>query len=816
MRWGAGRASGAWSALALCAVVAAGGCASGFPNSIPVGQPAVVTAPAPPVAVPPIPVAPPVNIDPVGIAPSPLFGGFLRAVELSPAEAIAPVGTEVVMVAGVCGQDGYLQARQRVEWMLDQGGVGEFVEVGRREPLDWLLAAHTWPRKIDNTFAVGLTSSAAFNISRGTPATTDDVPILRGQAWSSITSAVEGVSYVTAVAPDVAGWGARQQTAAIHWVDAQWNFPPPAINAVGSRHVFTTSVSRHTDQSPVAGWLVRYQILDGPAAGFAPDGAQTIEVPTDAAGQASAEISQPQPAGGTNNISVEIVRPAMLGGRHLVIGSGATTATWSAPQIAVRLSGPATAAVGGTASYRIEISNPGDLAATDVTVTSQIPQGASFVGSNPAAQPAGGQVQWTIASLGAGQAEVIVIDLRGDSAGAVQVCADVTAAAGLSASDCISTNFAAAALDVAMIGPGRATVGDEVTFEVTVTNHGAATATGLVAVSRYDVGLRHPAAASPLERTLEDLQPGQSITFGITFRVESEGELCNTVEIFSGDALKAQTRECLTAVAAPPAEVPRTQPDVTPGPPPVQPGASALTVRMTGPDQARMGETAMFDIVITNTGSAPLADVTIVVNHDVPLEPARATAGNERIGRDLSWRIPALAAGAPPVRYQVEYNLLAASPRACSRVTVTSAAGARADDERCLVIESLAAQLEVSVNDLNDPIAVDNRTVYEVRVTNRSPVPDQQVVLTVTIPDQMRPLNAGTEGPASSVRSAIRGQTVTFEPLAELRAEETVTFRVAAQAVSAGEDVATTVNLTSQRAARAVTATASTTVFAEP
>ncbi|MHC4180368.1 MAG: hypothetical protein ACYSWU_22930, partial [Planctomycetota bacterium] len=245
--------------------------------------------------------------------PGPPAPGDDVEVILSPQVTVAPVGSEVVLVAGVLGPDGYLRTNRRLEWSLAPGGVGSFVAVGKNGPVDLLLGDFTRPKKIDNTFAVGSTSRKYLQLDRGTPTTEDDICVLRGQGWITLCSPIEGTSHVVVLAPEVHGWESRTRTAKVHWVDAQWRFPPPAINPAGTRHVFTTTVMHQTDQSPCTGWLVRYEIVDGPAAGFAPDGAATVEVATDAAGQANVEIFQNEVGPGTNRVNIQIIRPAQLG-----------------------------------------------------------------------------------------------------------------------------------------------------------------------------------------------------------------------------------------------------------------------------------------------------------------------------------------------------------------------------------------------------------------------------------------------------------------------------------------------------------------------
>jgi hypothetical protein len=49
---------------------------------------------------------------------------------LTPTRIVAPVGGEVILLAGVCGKDEYLVTDEPIEWMLSPSSVGEFIEVG--------------------------------------------------------------------------------------------------------------------------------------------------------------------------------------------------------------------------------------------------------------------------------------------------------------------------------------------------------------------------------------------------------------------------------------------------------------------------------------------------------------------------------------------------------------------------------------------------------------------------------------------------------------------------------------------------------------
>ena len=221
------------------------------------------------------------------------------------------------MIATMLGADGSLLTRQRVEWMLAADGAGVIMSPGQREPLEILNCIRGLPKKVDSRYAINNTHVWPMTLDRGTPTPTDDILVQPGQAWISVTSPTEGISRVTAFAAEVFGWDRRQQTATIYWVDAQWRFPAHEHRSRRSaERAVVTSLTRQTDSTPLAGWIVRYEITGGPEAGFAPDGTGHVDVVTNPAGEASAEMFQKQPIAGTNSVQIQIIRPAGFGGRR--------------------------------------------------------------------------------------------------------------------------------------------------------------------------------------------------------------------------------------------------------------------------------------------------------------------------------------------------------------------------------------------------------------------------------------------------------------------------------------------------------------------
>ncbi len=126
-------------------------------------------------------------------------------------------------------------------------------------------------------------------------------------------------------------------------------------------------------------------------------------------------------------------------------------------------------------------------------------------------------------------------------------------------------------LELKITGPEKASVGSKVTFELVVTNVGKKAANDLLVIDRFDAGLEHAAAASPIEHDLPELAPGKSERLSLTFRVAQAGLLGHTAEVTSGgrmvDSKRASLRGVATAAApaVEPGEKPAAEPKPAPG-----------------------------------------------------------------------------------------------------------------------------------------------------------------------------------------------------------------------------------------------------------
>ena len=390
---------------------------------------------------------------------------------VTPSRIVAPVNTEVVMVAGLTDPDGYLITRQPLEWMLAQDGVGQIVAVGHESKGNSSILLRGSPQKIATNYARAHTSTISQVINRGTPTPTDDVYLQKGQSWISVTSPTEGQSHVVVWTPKEQNWNQRKATATIYWVDASWRLPPSATARAGQPYPLTTVLTR-TNGDPIAGWIVRYEVVEGPPAAFA-RGLVAIEVRSDAAGRATAELLPTSPGAGITAVRVQIIRPGVRPGEsQMIVGQGTVGVQWTTPGLSDGAIGTSAALADGAIGYRVELTNGGDLPTHNVTLSYTPPTGVSVLNSNPPFQVFGQRLEWRVGNLPPGGTSVVELNCRAAVPGSIRSSFVATSTEVPRVEHQVLTNVRTNALVVKMTGPESVEVGREAKFLVDVTNTG--------------------------------------------------------------------------------------------------------------------------------------------------------------------------------------------------------------------------------------------------------------------------------------------------------------------------------------------------------
>ncbi len=528
---------------------------------------------------------------------------------MSPARIIAPVGSEVVVITGICGGDGYLSTNQPLEWMLSNDSVGQLIEVGGMHHSNFNRLVPPEAKKFDGQYAWGRTGLKRVVLTRGTPTPCDDIELAKGQTFVSVSSASAGTTYVTGVAPKAEGWDRRRATTVIQWVDALWATPTPSKATAGTVYPLTTVVNRSTDGKGVQDWKVKYTIVGGAPAEFAPAGSNTALATTDEQGRGIAQIRQP--AGrfepGVTQVRVDIVRPAFGNEPELVVESGLTTVTWSAPALTIRAVGPKAADLDQPFNYRVAVTNPGDQVARGVVVrTKDLDDSLEYISSTPKPVEFGRQLEWTLGDIAPGSPpQIIDVQLKSNRRGNAGLCFEVASDSDrLRTEACSQTEISAPCLALAIDGPSAARVGDDVVYKFIVENQCDETIEDIKLTVAYDPGLYADGRTNPVVTRINELNFGQKREVSLAFNVQQPGTQCIKLNVTTSGGEAFEAGKCLDASNA-------TQPDVM--------------FDVEGQSPITVGETAQVNARIRNTGNTPIDSVVLTNKFSDSLEAVRAT-----------------------------------------------------------------------------------------------------------------------------------------------------------------------------------------------
>jgi uncharacterized repeat protein (TIGR01451 family) len=572
-------------------------------------------------ALPPATVTPAVPIVAPGAAPPysgtvPIGREHLR---LTPDRLVAPVGTQVVVKAGVCGADGSLIPNERVEWSVARNGIGQLGDMGLHD-LSQFFGWWEAPQKLDDWSAVGHTAYMPVTLDIGAPEPTCDLRIERGQSWVTLASCTEGTSLVTARVPSLNEF--NQATASVYWIDAQWIFPASVAAEQGRPYVLTTTVLRRTNAAPLAGWVVRYVVGGGGSLGY--EGGKSVDVPTDATGRASVEVSPTEAGGGITNVGIIVIRPESVGVNALPrveLARSAATISWGA---AVSPTAPATAPPSmpispSPSSPSPSITGPAPPPQFQQAPTSAAPSNVSPPNTfaQPSSQPVG--------------RPRLELDMRTSN-------------------------------------PDQMAVGEYVSYDVTITNRGDGVARHVQITDRFDQGLAHPNDTKNehvIHNTnLNDIPPNESqrLPRPLTFRIVGVGPQCHDLTVTADDADPVSKRACVTGVPA------------------------ALEVKISGLHTATVGDVADFNVTVRNTGTTNASGVQLAVQFDAAFEPM-FDPGQEplpnggvlvRFDRDL------VPTEKRPLRVRAKCKQ--SSQHACAHAAVSAMGNANTVDDWCLEI----------------------------------------------------------------------------------------------------------------------------------
>ena len=498
-----------WIILAVLVALVAGtvllaGCGKAAPAASVTPSPAVTTSPA---------------------------SGVPASVTISPAEACNPIQTQHTLVAQVKDKNGAIVSGTSVEWILNRapGAVGDIVSLDG-----------SGPQKIDNTYGIVKTDS-------------------KGEARLTITSVSEGDTDITAYVPGIKDPAVHKQFAVKHWVDLTAHLPSDAINAVGTTHLMTVQTVKVSDGTPVSNVPVRWTIVgNNPNAVFkeAAPPSTTYTIKTDPYGFAAVTLQQVTPAQGNNTVRIDVLNPS---NPNCVLMTKDVTKQWQATKLGLTKVGPEQIALLAQATYDIKVQNTGDLTATGVVLTDEIPVGMRYVSSDPAGTVSGTKVIWNVGSLNKADSRSFKLVLQGTQAGLwTNTVVATSKEVGTATAQATTRVLPAPEVTISKTGPSGIFTGFTRSYNLTVTNTGAVALTDVVVTDYLPALLSYksstPAgtvAGSQISWNLGTLNIGETKEIVAILGGVKSGTAVNTATVTTHEGVTATDSLNITVLGAP-------------------------------------------------------------------------------------------------------------------------------------------------------------------------------------------------------------------------------------------------------------------------
>lgn len=216
------------------------------------------------------------------------------------------------------------------------------------------------------------------------------------------------------------------------------------------------------------------------------------------------------------------------------------------PSISIRKTGPENRFLETTATYTIEVSNPGSAPTSGVVVEDILPGGFRYESANPPGihKPNTNKVSWDLGTIPPGGSHSLQVTGRAISEGRHCNVATVQTQRGLKdrAEACTTVTGIAALLLEVLDTPDPVEIGKQTTYSIVVTNQGTANATNIKMAATIPDGMEYVSSTGSTARLVvvgklvdfdpvPTLKPKEKLTFTVTVKGVQPGDLRFRVEM---------------------------------------------------------------------------------------------------------------------------------------------------------------------------------------------------------------------------------------------------------------------------------------------
>lgn len=424
----------------------------------------------------------------------------------------------------------------------------------------------------------------------------------------------------------------------------------------------------------------------------------------------------------------------------------------------VKTAEPTLVIVGNAVTYTLEVSNAGPSTATGVEVKDELPAGIAF--SNASAtqgQYSVGTSVWTVGAISPASSQRLTLVGTVESPGPKTNTAEVIAADQVdidstpnngdpTEDDQSSVTIQAPEADLSLsmtVTNNAPSVGQEISFVITVNNKGQDTATGVSVRDVLPVGLEYISSSTTAGQytsstgiwELGSISVGGNVTLTINAKATTANELTNTAEVFASDQWDPNS----TPANNDPSEDDQDSQTI---------GATQIDLSVSKTvDNAtpNLNDTVTFTVDVANAGPSDASGVEVqdILPSGLAFVGFTASTGTyiSSTGQWVVGLIPSQESKQLRIQARVTdvaamVNMAQVTKADQEDVDSTPGNGSEGeDDQSSVAITPQQADLELSKAVDNDRANVGQEVVFTIVVSNQGPNAATNVIVTDQLPD---------------------------------------------------------------------------------
>ena len=499
-------------------------------------------------------------------------------------------------------------------------------------------------------------------------------------------------------------------------------------------------------------------------------------------------------AGGSIGKTNDAVGREPIGRAPGLIGGATSTATQlsatpgprelegaQTPAVSIQKTAPTEIQVDKPATFYVTVRNTGKVATHRVTVIDRVPQGTKFIEASDNAAKSGDSIIWDLGTLEPGEQRKLSVKLLPEIEGEIGSTAQVV----FQAKATVRTKCTKPKLTFTHTPlNNRVLAGNEVVFDITISNGGTGAATGLKLLEDVPAGLSHPSGPK-LDNAIGVLRPGETRKLQLKLIAEKAGPVLNKMTLRGDGNLVVDSTSRIEVVS---------------------PG---LELFVRGPKVRYLNRQGTYRVQVTNPGTAAADNVTFTTKlpAHVRFVSANRFGKYDPKAHKVRWSLEEL----PPGKTAEAELVLTASRTGKGNLTALGTAdrNLKAQKFELPVSVRAIAELQFTIDDTSDPVEVGDATTYRIRIKNIGSKTATNVEAAADMPLGIKPASISGQR-----RGTIVGQRVKFQTIPNIAPKQEVTFTIKAQGTQVGDHVIKVI-VRSDESRTAVTAEERTRVYSD-